>query len=112
MAFIRSASGSGGGVTELPQLTFLGGQRAVYSPAYTFTQAYSNICVITYSDSNSFTSITSPTGSECTEIGVVPSSIVTNAPKQLRVFDIHNVASGTTVQVTWDGWCSIAVFSY
>ena len=110
MAFVETVALGGGG--ELPQLTFLGGERSVSNLAYAFTQAYSNICVITYSDSNAFTSITPPAGSECTEIGVVPSSSVATAPKQLRVFDIHNVASGTTVQATWNGWANIAVFSY
>lgn len=105
-------AGSGSILKELPRLTLLGGGRVQNKQSYTFAEEYDNICVITYSDSNNFTSISYPIGSRHTEIGVVPQSSVNYAPKELRVFDIHNVASGTTVETTWNGWANIVVFSY
>ena len=104
----------GDGIEQMPLFTYVTGKRASATDStLTFSQNYSNIFVVTFSESASgtFNSITFPEGCTHTEIANVASGTVTSG-RGMKLYDLHNVESGTSITLAWSAGYDVYIFSY
>ena len=105
---------AGDGIETMPPFTFVTGKRASATEStLTFSANYSNLFVVSFSESSSgsFTSITFPEGCTHTELANIPSGTVTSG-RAMKLYDLHNVESGTSLKITWSAGYDIYIFSY
>lgn len=113
MAFIETVAPGGGGGSSIPAFTYVGGARGNGVLTITFSQAYSNVFVVSFAEaaSETFTSVTFPTGSTHEEVANVLNNAITSG-RAMKCYDIHNVASGTTLSTQWSSWHTTYAFTY
>ena len=113
MAFIKTVAPSGGGSSTIPILTYVDGVRGNGTLTISFNQSYNNIFVVSFAEnaSETFTSVTFPTGSTHKEVADVLNNAIANG-RAMKCYDIHNVASGTTFATQWSSWHTTYVFTY
>ena len=103
MAFVETVA-SGGGSGELPTLTALGYVNNPGTVTYNFTDNYSHILVCYAQLSQSFSSVVYPVGSTLKQELITGSTI--------RLYELENVANGTSITFTSTGWGGLTVYTF
>lgn len=112
MAFIKTVAPSGGSTT-IPEMTLVNGARSAGANSISFTKAYSNIFIVTFTEtaSTTFTSATFPSGCTHTEVANVTKDVITSG-RAMKCYDLHNVTKNTTLTIQWSNWSSVYAFTY